>query len=94
MKQGHLDFTAGGWVSIATHLCCTGERLKSAPALGHVARLHSSVMSNRAATKASPPAPPVPAPSLFAITEGDIIAWHDEIVYVKVHFIQAKCDAV
>lgn len=30
----------------------------------------------------------VPSHCLFAITEGDVIAWHDEIVYVKVHFIQ------
>lgn len=38
--------------------------------------------------------PSVPSPSLFAITEGDVIAWHDEIVYVKVHFIQAKCTSM
>lgn len=37
--------------------------------------------------------PPVPSLSLFAVTEGDVIAWHDEIVYVKVHFIHLNEDA-
>lgn len=67
-----------------------GERLKSAPAPCHVALFHSSIMSNAAHTKPPPPSPPVPSLGLFAITEGDVIAWHDEIVHVSVHFIQAK----
>ena len=88
MKQGHLGFTRGGRVSIASHLCCTEERLKSCsgtPPLRHIALLHRSVVSKK--KKALLPQC-VPSHCLFAITEGDVIAWHDEIVYVKVHFIQ------
>lgn len=39
-------------------------------------------------------APPPPCALSWlerSITEGDVIAWHDEIVHVKVHFIQSKC---
>lgn len=69
-------------------ICVAKERMRSAPLRRNVALLHSSVMSNMAQHNAL--LPMCPRLSLPAITEGDVIAWHDEIVCVKVCFIQAK----
>lgn len=66
MKQGHLGFTRGGRVSIATHLRCT---IQSATVLSHVALSQSSVIWNK--TKLSSH---VLSRCLFAVTGGDVIA--------------------
>lgn len=85
MKQGHLGFTRGGRVSITTHQCWTIVHCSSM--LRNILSLKRNVKYG--SYKSSPP--PVPSLTLFAITEGDVIAMHDEIVHVMVHFIQAKC---